>query len=344
MIEQETIEIPKKSIFTVSTLKSVGLIATALNMGRVVVGAFPGAGGVLAPLLMVLIQATLKNSNIVLQKNGRITEEAAQKQNDLVYQELTTVHYKIKKAAQLVEESPKIISTLFEKIDKIQETMNRFEKMYASVYEKAPQAHIESMKKDDEGLNIFRRKGEFWEVRFNEGRINFIRNLLGMNHIAKVLETPLVAFPCEVFSKSPSEGISKAAAAEAGLRKVGDQSNIMIERSSMSDFKRLRELEAEIRNLEMIEGSMKRSPEDEIIAEECRAEIKVIMARINANRRPDEDKFIKNRAAAVSKAIKEAIENLFKYDDQLARHLDNSIIRGKFVCYSPNETIEWTLQ
>jgi tetratricopeptide (TPR) repeat protein len=186
--------------------------------------------------------------------------------------------------------------------------------------------------------NVFKKKGDMWEVRYKKGDLMIAKNLRGMTYISQVLRSPNTGIPCECLMKSATETISTDKVEDAELRNEVGSSKYYLEHYSVKDLIRLRELSAEK------EKALKEdAPDRSIIVEECENEIESIMQKIKKTKQPDTNMSAKNRNWAISKAIKETIKYLYNIDAALARHLENTISTGAVICYKSQNEISWSL-
>lgn len=126
---------------TVFTVDGSGLrqLAPVLKQGvGKIVKYLPERVGVLKPILFGYLQKILDQSNIILSKQGGLTEIQAKERNDQAYQELSILFDRVNNAIAILEDSPEAVRGLNAKLDNIQKAINTYGQMYQAVYHTAP--------------------------------------------------------------------------------------------------------------------------------------------------------------------------------------------------------------
>jgi hypothetical protein len=175
--------------------------------------------------------------------------------------------------------------------------------------------------------NLFRLQGAGWHVRFG-GREFFCPDQVGMVHLSNLMRRPFESIPCPE--------LEAAGQPPESLRLTSLSEPILDDQARSEYRQRLKDIEAELAEVA--------DDHDRVVA--LQNERDQIVAELDANRglggRPrrftDE---IERSRLRVCGAIRRALSMIARHDQDLARHLRDSLDLGKACIYSPAEPPEW---
>lgn len=197
--------------------------------------------------------------------------------------------------------------------------------------------------------NIFRMKGEMWEIAFN-GKVPFnLNDYKGLHYIRHLLLHPwnvygVLEFVGEVEISMPSNFKAKIIEEDVVEGRVSASSSLgdageRLDTDAINNYKRrLKELNEEIEEaekqndlgrLEKLEG------EKESILKELRK------AFDPEGKLRKEFSHIERERVRVKKIITEARDKIEKHDQALRQHLINSIRTGRNLSYEPEKPTSW---
>lgn len=195
-----------------------------------------------------------------------------------------------------------------------------------------------------EHANRFRIRGEAWDITF-AGETACFGDSKGLRYLRFLLASPGVSVPASMLAAAWSSGVVTADAALAtaaeGLRAGELDSGPMLDTAGLRRCRaRLKEIEAEL--------SDPTSPMTAEAKEALRLEREGILCEIRKSfgrgGRPRRlgDSGERSRKA-VSGAIDDALNRIERHLPALARHLRDSIKKGRSLRYAPAERVEWEI-
>jgi len=198
------------------------------------------------------------------------------------------------------------------------------------------------MVKSESSGSRFIRCGDYWRVQFGSHE-TIVKHSKGMEYIASLLRYPHL----EITSREIEAGY---AVIEEAIQRVvdGSDSQIRPEPVFMIDQKTVNNCKGQLETLnQQIKKAEEEENEDLINSlmrekEQIEAYLNPALA-IGGGKRKADDQLEKSRKRT-SKAIREAIRNIEKYDASCALHLQQSIQFGGRLTYSPETLPEWTLE
>jgi tetratricopeptide (TPR) repeat protein len=182
-----------------------------------------------------------------------------------------------------------------------------------------------------EGVNTFRREGDFWSVVF-EGRTVRVRDLKGMRYLARLLASPGREFH-----------VLDLAAAEAGgeaQSTAGDAGEVLDERAKNAYRRRLEEIDEDIEQADAggdTERATQANAERDFLVRE-------LSAAVGLGGRDRLAASASERArAGVTRAIRQAMSRIAEHHPVLGEHLDRTIRTGTYCGYfpDPRAPIQW---
>lgn len=193
--------------------------------------------------------------------------------------------------------------------------------------------------------NIFRNRGDRWDVRFNGGKVAHVDDLKGMGYIARLLARADVPIPATELANPLIDGklMEKAGlcGAENGSASGSEPEQLFGAETLQSCQKRLREIGGEL--------DVARKNNDLADIERLGQEKQGVMdylrtsTGISGQARGFTNDVEKARKA-VANAINTAINRIKKMEPRLAQHLDKLIDRGTDCKYEPGCEMDWQLQ
>lgn len=180
----------------------------------------------------------------------------------------------------------------------------------------------------DSGLNVFHRRGDFWQLAF-AGTTKNVRHRAGLPYIAQNLAHPGRSFNClelqaavkgddRVLAASHSAELSDREALSAYHQQLLDLRDEIAEAEEFHDFARHEQL------------CEKR---DRLLQEVSRA------SRLGGKLRHDGPR--ERARKAVTNAVREAYKVIAKVHPPLAAHLKAYLRPGWTMCYQPDTSLRW---
>lgn len=197
----------------------------------------------------------------------------------------------------------------------------------------------------DGAKNIFRNRGDRWEVRFNGGKVMQINNLRGMGYIARLLAKADVPIPA---TELANPLIDRKLMEKAGLCGAEDVAVGGIEADEVADKETLRKCRERLAEIEAeFEKARKNNDPAKIGELEKEKERVLAYVRASAGLGGQARVFageVEKARKAVANAINTAINRIKKMEPRLAQHLDKLIDRGTDCKYEPGCEMDWQLQ
>jgi len=203
--------------------------------------------------------------------------------------------------------------------------------------------------------NVFRERGDEWEIRFRGGELAMLPDLHGLFYISMLVQRPNKGFtPTDLRSarargRSDADGRTTLGAHSASLE---DLARERISRELLTDNQTLKDVSERRREL-LAEIDKARDKNDE--AEVLRLESDLVELRgylEQVLKPPDKQTKkrkvrdfpceAKNNRDAVIKAINTAVKKIEKKDSALAAHFRNSIKFRDLLSYEPEATASWS--
>lgn len=195
-----------------------------------------------------------------------------------------------------------------------------------------------------DGQNIFRKRGEIWDVRFQgtpQSPIQ-LRSRSGMYYIHRLLERQGKDIPAlELCRTLKAVRTVRVAGVEQAAHAQGSPSEDVIDQDTLSNCnKRLSEIDGELADVER--------NHDEAAVERLTSDREAILAYIGEAARgcgkPRKFADAAERARkAVSANMKTATDVIREHLPALADHFDTYISRGRIFVYAPPTPIDWEL-
>jgi hypothetical protein len=215
------------------------------------------------------------------------------------------------------------------------------------------------MRSSGEGENVFRKRGDDWEIRFKDGNLNRFPNLAGMFYLSLLVRSPGKhdgIFPTDLrvararensdADRRTEDGARSAASERSadGLSPLGSfQAQIELE-----DLKRIREERREV--LEKLVRA--RRDHDDAKIQELEKDLENFEKYLREALVPSRDKGkpprnkgfrarLKNDRDTVLAAIETSLEKIERKDPIAAAHLRNSLRYGPLLTYEPESKTVW---
>jgi 7-cyano-7-deazaguanine synthase in queuosine biosynthesis len=205
--------------------------------------------------------------------------------------------------------------------------------------------------------NIFRRKGEIWQLRFDGSKEFLLLPTKGAEYICTLLsrvneEIPIIELAGCVAIDHCNHLMDVHEAIESGLQ-VSTSNPIMRSIGKVSDWKALQQYRDE---LAIRQGDLERAKQDNNNVEvaQCEHDIAMLWSVINESigigkRLTEADDKIKKVTDAARKAVKDTITKIKeqKAGKELGEHLESYILKpvfGSSPAYRPNIDIKWEIR
>jgi len=206
------------------------------------------------------------------------------------------------------------------------------------------------LKTDSVQGNVFRRNGDYWTISYGEGPPFRLKDAKGLRYIAHLLSCPreeihagdLVALFKQPYSVAARHlGMTTRQAGEEGLSvsDMGNAGEIADDTMREQYGKRLRQL-GEEREEASMRGDAERLEKIDKETESIDAALSQAFG-LGGRPRKGSDPNEKARKAVLA-AITRALESIRRNDNDLWRHLQNSLERGTFLCYRPEQPTQWS--
>ncbi len=179
--------------------------------------------------------------------------------------------------------------------------------------------------------NIFRRRGDGWELRF-DGQKSFRLSSVdkGCEYIHELLNRPGVAVPVWEVAADDESDLLRASLGRVGDAKI-DADGLKTYHDRLKEAKG--ELEKAEKNGDEAEGNRLTQEIEAIRREVNRVTHNGRIVEVNERKRKLSNSF--------SGAVKRAVKKIRETDAALAEHLNNSIQLGNHPVYQPAEPIRW---
>ncbi len=179
------------------------------------------------------------------------------------------------------------------------------------------------------GVNVFRRRGRAWDVRFRNGRPFILLPSRGAAYLHLLLSRP-----GRPFTALELRSLATRRREQYALGNSGENGD----RQAREDYRvRFEELQAQMQKARKDNDL----GQQELIQQEMAWLLSELGGeRTGAARRP-EARARKRLRQSVSVAIGRAIEVIGQDDEALARHLRQYVHRGLNPCYTPGEQVQW---
>jgi hypothetical protein len=179
--------------------------------------------------------------------------------------------------------------------------------------------------------NIFRRKGELWEVRFAGGETNLLYPSKGAAYLHILLSSPNTFLTAADLAWRVSRNRERYALGDAG--EVADREALSAYRARADEL--VEELQEARENNDP--GAQERIRQEmQFLAEQTRA------ARGLGGRQRKASDDRERVRKAVANAIRRTIQTIAQYDRQLAEHLRGPRLRvGRSLSYTPDRGLRW---
>lgn len=200
--------------------------------------------------------------------------------------------------------------------------------------------------------NIFRRKGDAWQVRFNNKRDFIVLPTKGAEYLCSLLSRPnenipIVELICGATIDHCNHMIDVQEAIQNGLH-ISSDNPIFRSIGKVSDWQALKEYRNALAELQ---ADLERAKEenDNVGVQQCEEDIAVIMGKINEaigagkGLKNALDKR-KNLVDAMRKAINAVINKISETDKEFAAYLKGTVKFGYNPSYRPSTSILWEIR
>jgi tetratricopeptide (TPR) repeat protein len=193
-----------------------------------------------------------------------------------------------------------------------------------------------------EARNTFRREGDAWLLVF-EGRAARVRDLKGMNYLARLLADPEREFHVldlvgnESTRSGQAEGLS-----ERLRRDLGSAGEMLDSRAKNAYRRRLAEIDEDLERARQAADSVREAQADA----EREFLVRELSRAVGLGGRGRRAGDASERArSAVTRAVRQAMGRIGEHHPELGEHLGRTIRTGTYCCYSPDPRIpaDWAL-
>jgi hypothetical protein len=179
--------------------------------------------------------------------------------------------------------------------------------------------------------NVFRRKGQAWEVRFAGGPVNILLRSKGAAYLHQLLSSPNTSVTAAELACRVSEKREQYALGDAGA--VADRDALAAYRA------RFVELQEELQDA--------KGNNDPGAQDRARQEMQALTEQLRAARglggrlrKASDDR--ERVRKAVANAIQRAVRDIAEFDRRLAHHLSRPRLQcGLTLCYTPDLGVQW---
>ena len=219
----------------------------------------------------------------------------------------------------------------FEQIQKEREEMQWEIAKYSTITEEARiereslERKLEAVEKEN-APNKFRKVGDVWKVRYDNGDEYFIKEMVGMHYIALLLAKPQTDFNISDFRLQTIDTITKDEAIANGLAIASEYAD------NKPDDETIKQVKKGINNLSK-ELTMYGEESEE--AEEMERELKKLkdyLARYDSNK-PQLNIEAEKERKRISIAIKRAIQQISQQEESIGKYLNENIETGTYLRY-----------
>ncbi len=252
------------------------------------------------------------------------------------------------------DEVKRVIAKLFALHGKaIYERTLPVDAMLRIVYESALPTCIPALPPQEPQLpdNIFRRRGEAWQVRHQGKRDFVLLPSLGADYIHRLLASSgeslsAIEIVCGAATDHCSYLLAAQEAVEAGLRSGANP--FLDTLGKISDWPAVNKLRETAKGL-MADIERARVEHNEPRVLEVQKDMTVIVAKIHeavgvGGRLKEAGDKRKNIRDSFRKAVKRVIEKIRETDASFAEHLGKSLSYGNFPKYHPPSPVAWEIQ
>ncbi len=192
---------------------------------------------------------------------------------------------------------------------------------------------------DDEPAYLFRRCGDYWDLRFASSPMLHLKHSKGLNDISLLLRSPREFISAAVLMQAAGSPSSTVSMADDGL--AVDQGRGL----PLADEQAIRAVSAELALVEdeLAEAKRAGQPDAWIDLEDRRDKLKGYLGS-GSDRRGSPRATggnAGNARTAVTKRVDAAFKQIQKHDNQLALHLEQSIKTGVALVYDPAVSVPW---
>lgn len=193
--------------------------------------------------------------------------------------------------------------------------------------------------------NIFCKKGDRWEIAYEESEPFYPNNYIGLHYIKHLLLQPHKEFDVLKFVRE----VERVSVSSAGVRNKIDEGlsistspgkggEVIDQKAKAAYVRELNEYDKEIQKAErdgdeVLLGQLQKEKEN------LKSHLSSVIGHGGSTRRFDDEK--ERARKAVSASINRALEAIKKYNQELYEHLDKYITRGSTLSYKPPKPISW---
>jgi hypothetical protein len=195
----------------------------------------------------------------------------------------------------------------------------------------------------DTETGVFRREGDYWTIAF-DGESVRMKHSKGLAYIARLLSRPGIEVHAVDLASggSAANGVSAAAATEAGLRVADADAGPALDATAKAAYRaRAEELRSELAEAEEWNDSER--------AARIRAELDALASQLASSvglggRDRTSSSASERARISVTRAIRSALERLAGESPSLARHLEATVRTGTYCSYTPDPRAPITWQ
>jgi hypothetical protein len=199
---------------------------------------------------------------------------------------------------------------------------------------------------DSSEAYIFKCMGDYWKLRYNNGKLIHLKAVKGFQYLDILLKHPNKAYDAVVLvnymDRIDDELVSSNDSQKKAAKKdyYADDVNAILDRKAKNDFyKRVEDLRG-MRDAAMEAGAISTARKCELELELIREEIRKCIDKRGKSR---EFANIPKRARTrVGNAISRCLDKIKEENLELYKHLHNSIRTGHQCSYAPDKSISWT--
>jgi hypothetical protein len=236
-------------------------------------------------------------------------------------------------------------NNLHEQLQSIEEAQrqNGLLDLLASEYPKPVTSPVDATNKQ----NVFRRKGDVWEIQFNGEKSFDLNHSRGMGYISVLLRNPGKEFQARQLyielagiPQSPASHYGQMSEEERnqeGLYSDTKTRRVTLDERALKEYRdALIDLDAELAEAEGNgdDASILRISKDKDVL------VQGINSALDGRKRYHDEQREKVRVA-VTNAVRRAISNIESGSESLCLHLRNSIAMGNYVSYTPERAQYW---
>lgn len=193
--------------------------------------------------------------------------------------------------------------------------------------------------------NLFRKKGNVWDIRYNYGPVKSLKDTVGCAYIAILLSKPNQRLTLDELAPPPETGNTVLLSPEEILNgfETGKGRGCKQDAVDATTIHSIQEYR--MKKKAELEDAMSYRDEEE--AKKCQDEIDRCEEYLKRNVRPDGkpkniNKANNRQSDAISRACGTVISNIEKFYPALAAHLKSSLKFGNNPIYAPTEENQWS--